>query len=167
MPVSEGLECSLIASNLWMGSRPPIGSALRRAGFRTLALCAMEWQPSADMYPDVEVLRVILNDAELGREDARAACSIASRLYERVRQGHKVLITCSQGRNRSGLVTALTLAGLTGCTGAKAIQAVRDRRRSPFGPALTNDHYVRALLRVEGRKDPTVSTIGRRIQARV
>jgi hypothetical protein len=167
MPLSEGLEASFIAPNVWMGSRPPIGGAVARAGFRVLALCAMEWQPPADCYPDVEVLRIALNDAELGREDARAACRVAARLYERVRQGQKVLITCSQGRNRSGLITAMTLAGLTGCSGEKAIRAVRGRRNSPFGPALTNDHYVTALMRVRSPAQPSISTIGRRIQARV
>ena len=52
--------------------------------------------------------------------------------------GGAVLCYCSAGRNRSGLMNALLLCELTGCSGADAVDTVRSRRKN----ALANQHFV-------------------------
>ena len=137
-----------IAPGLWMGSKPLPGATLRSRGFDIVTLCALEHQPSAEWFPGVQVARIYLDDAELSGADALQASSLAAQLAKEIKRGARVLVTCRQGRNRSGLVAALALAHLTGCSGIEAVTAVTQRRRSPYGPALTNDHYVRALCEI-------------------
>lgn len=131
-----------------MGSAPPHGDALRRHGFHILVLCALEYQPEAAAFPGVDVARIHLDDAELHGPDFERALHLSTRLSRALRVGKKILVTCAQGRNRSGLVTALTLADASGCGGRVATHVVKQRRRAPFGQALSNDHYVAALKRV-------------------
>lgn len=141
---SPPIEASKIAPKLWMGSRPPPGPYAGRM-FDVLVLCAGEYQPMSEWYPGCEVLRIDLDDAELSAGHALAASHLGAQIAKRIRLQKRVLVTCNQGRNRSGLVTALALTHLTGSSGADAANAVRMRRQSPYGPALTNDHYLRAL----------------------
>lgn len=53
-----------------------------------------------------------------------------------------ILTVCYGGQNRSALMSGLILRKLTGCSGAEAIDAVRQGRRN----ALTNHHFC-AFLR--------------------
>jgi protein-tyrosine phosphatase len=59
---------------------------------------------------------------------------------DRLRNGGRVLTTCQQGRNRSGLVNAFTLINL-GWTADQAIQQIQERRPN----ALTNTHFIRSI----------------------
>ena len=142
------LDCHPIASGLFVGSAPPLGRVVARAGFQVLVLCASEHQPPAEAHPGVEVLRIGLEDdgSPMMRWHVREAFALADAVARRVRAGRACLVTCQQGRNRSGLVAALALARLTGAPGALAAEAVRARRLSPFGQALTNREFV-GLLR--------------------
>lgn len=153
------IECSIIAPGLWMGSRPPPGRALVRAGFHVLALTACEHQ-QPELYPGVEVLCIDLDDdgKPLPSKHVEEAFVLADRLARRARAGLAVLVTCMQGRNRSGLVTALTLARMTGASGSEAMRAVQERRRSPFGGALQNPQFNRLLRLVPSKPSPGVVT---------
>lgn len=53
---------------------------------------------------------------------------LAGALVEAVRAGRRVLVHCTYGRNRSGLVTSLVVRGLLGVDGATATGLVRERR---------------------------------------
>lgn len=55
--------------------------------------------------------------------------------------GWPVLIHCQEGRNRSGLLAALVVRTVTGCTGAEAVARVRAAR--PM--CLANETFARAL----------------------
>jgi hypothetical protein len=142
-----GIDANEIAPGLWMGSAPPRGRALSRAGFYVLTLTAIEHQPSAEHFPGVLVARAALIDdgTAITSSQWEEVLSLSGHLARATRHGKCVLVTCAQGRNRSGLVTALTLARMTGCDGRAATRVVQERRRSPFGPALTNIEYCKAL----------------------
>lgn len=67
-----------------------------------------------------------------------------------VRSGHKVLVHCTEGVNRSGIVAARALMEM-GSTAAEAIELVRiGRGLSHYGtPALSNHAFVEWLLAEE------------------
>jgi hypothetical protein len=161
------VEANEIAPRLWMGSRPEPGPKLRACGVDILVLCAMEYQPQPEWYPGVDVQRIHLDDAELPGREALEAFQLASHLAKELKRGRCVLVTCQQGRNRSGLITALALTQFTGCSGIEAAHAVRARRLSPFGPALSNHHYVEALSTVAPARIRGVMTETARRNARL
>lgn len=142
-----------IVPGLWMGSKPTPGASLRSRGFDILVLCAVEHQPSAEWFPGVEIARIHLDDAELPGAHALQASALGGQLAREIKRGARVLVTCRQGRNRSGLVTALALTHLTGCSGIDAVLRVQRKREAPFGPTLSNDHYVRALCEIPRHRD--------------
>jgi len=125
---------------------------VRRAGFDMLILCAMEYQPPAAMYPDVEVVHAPNDDPD--REPTRAELDIAraaaGRAARWILRGKSVLVTCQQGRNRSGLVSAFALHYMTGIAGDVAGLCVRARRKN----ALTNKWFWRELAKLPGVGGP-------------
>jgi hypothetical protein len=141
------IDASFICDGLWVGSAPPTGHTLASTGFSVLALCAEEHQPPHEAFPGMYVVRVPLIDDGSPLTHAQIARSIAASeaLTTALRRHKGVLVTCMQGRNRSGFVAALTFARMTGCDGRTATRVVQQRRRSPFGPALTNREYNKAL----------------------
>jgi len=142
------LDAHQIAPKLWMGAAPPLGLLLASHGFDILVLCAKEYQPPTEWFPGVEVARVHLSDngrTPFSAQDAFSAFQVASQLAKCIKFGRRALVTCWEGRNRSGLVTALTLTQLTGCSGVEACCAVRARRIARKGPALVNQEFVDAL----------------------
>jgi hypothetical protein len=163
------IEASEICPGLWVGSFPEEGWTLSDAGFSTLALCACDHQPPTELFPGLEVARIDLVDdgSPMASNHFIEAVELARALASRIRRGRAVLCTCRHGRNRSGLVAALTLVALTGCSGRDAARAVKRRRRSPYGPALTNAPFVRTLSAIPGRAPRTAVTAGLRQQARV
>lgn len=139
--VAWRIDATRIGPKLHQGSEPPQGSTLRRAGFDVVVLCAMEIQPPSSAFVGVEVLHYGIDDgpvtAELWSRAKRAARAVA----HRIRKGKRVLVTCAQGRNRSGLVVALALRELTGRSGHRIVAHVRSLRTN----ALANPYFVRAL----------------------
>ncbi len=141
-------EATLVAPRLWQGSRPLCGSALDRIGFDVVVLSAMEHQLSASCLRGVKVILAALDDSgppptasEIA--EANEAAQLTARYYV---QGDRVLITCWQGRNRSGLITALVLREAFGMSGKRAIEIVKAARPT----ALENGHfyeYIAALPR--------------------
>ncbi len=76
--------------------------------------------------------------------------SLAEFALQMMREGHKVLVRCQAGHNRSGLVTARVLIA-DGWSPTDAVSKVRDAR----GPlALTNRAFVDWLLN-EGEQTPS------------
>lgn len=120
---------------LAIGSAPPAC----QLPFDVLVLCAREYQPSANGFPGTRVVRVPFSDNYIHipvseRETAARGA--------RVRRGETVLVTCRQGRNRSGLVTACAMVDL-GYSPREAIRMVRAAR----GPdALSNPYFVSLIL---------------------
>jgi hypothetical protein len=135
-----------IHPGLWQGQWPPPGPWLARRGFSTVVLCAFEYQPphvvpphvammpgmrDTNPWPGVEVVYAP-NDDDFDhappRETVRLAIKAARVVAARLAEGRKVLVTCWQGKNRSGLVSALGLHFHLGISGADATRIVQTRR---------------------------------------
>lgn len=150
-----GIDADRIMAGVYQGSRPPVGDAVRGAGFSTLVLAAEEFQPPGRLFPGVQVVHAPIGDDPEGvpRDHwARVARAVDQCLGTLLR-GRRVLITCNMGLNRSGLISALTIAAFTGMSGSAAARLVQRRRRSRGGlSALCNDAFVRSLDRVPERR---------------
>jgi protein-tyrosine phosphatase len=107
-------------------------------GFDAVVLCAMEYQPK--MTYGIEVIRAPMIDDKINDHTIEIAAAAAARVAELLEQNKKVLVTCIEGRNRSGLVAAMALIN-EGMDGKEAISLVRKRRRSSK-PPLANPYFV-------------------------
>ena len=132
-----------IGPGLYMGRRPLPDHKLGLV-FDAVVLTAYEYQPKAGEYGRALVLHVPLDDMT-GKPPSSHEQSLASEAGRAVagwiRDGKRVLVTCRQGRNRSGWVTGLALIEL-GVPVQKAIDRIRDARGDD---ALSNPHFVDAL----------------------
>lgn len=139
-----------IAPRLWMGAHPPHGQALRQAGFSTLILCAKELQEPPAFWPGIAVLGAPLDDSGMPMLPIEkvTALSAARCAAESLHADHRVLVTCAQGRNRSGLVAALALHMLYGMSGDDCRAWIK-RQRDPMLPhgreALANTYFTQFL----------------------
>jgi protein-tyrosine phosphatase len=130
------MSYSYLTSNglLAQGSAPPQGV---RLPFDVIVLSAMEYQPDL---PGYHVIKMPLDDGpppdKLTRMRIRRT---ARQIADHVRLGHRVLVTCWQGRNRSGVLAGLALVDL-GMPPAHAVYRIRTRRNG-----LTNPHF-RAMV---------------------
>lgn len=130
---------------LWQGGRRDIWTAVAQ-GIAVVVLLADELQP--DSLPGSPlILRGRLRDVgsmeacELAGTKATAD-SLAVTVAGLVSRKSKVLVSCSHGYNRSGLVSALTLVKL-GLTPETAIAQVKKARHEYY--ALTNELFVRIV----------------------
>lgn len=142
-PILEGL--------LYQGSAPPLGQAveMRRKGFSALVLCAREYQPEGFEHVGLLVFRVPMDDVlDPPAGDVKRAATVAKNVAHLALAGHRVLVTCAAGRNRSGLVTALALREMSGESGAKCAALVRRKRQG----ALTNPSFLKMLARLPAKK---------------
>jgi protein-tyrosine phosphatase len=131
---------------LWQGSVPPEGAAVRRAGFHVLVLCAEEHQPHPSTFDGITVVHAPNDDCHAPtREQLAIALRAAREVVRHVRAGRNVLVTCQMGWNRSGLVSALAVRDLLRCSGAKAVERVRKKRRN----ALGNRAFARIVTALE------------------
>lgn len=136
----RGMDVDQIASRLYIGAHilPVLyGHHLRLLGFGLHVLCAKELQPASY---GTNVLRVLMDDVDRTTaydeflKAQRAAVEIAAFLKA---DTGRVLITCHQGINRSGLVMALVLRQ-QGLSPQEAIEAVQKGRPG----ALRNRAFV-------------------------
>jgi Dual specificity phosphatase, catalytic domain len=88
-----------------------------------------------------------LADARL--PDPTDLTQIIDVIIRRIGAGHRVLVCCSQGLNRSGLLSAAVIQAARGGTGAEALEYLEERRTRPMSnPAFID--YVRSLPVSEG-----------------
>jgi len=157
-----GFRAQEIHPGLWQGSWPLPGQWLNARGFSTLVLCAEEYQPphvfpkhlgalgiirAANPWPGVEVIYAQNDDDVVNpppRETLRLAIRAARIVADRLAQNKKVLTTCWEGRNRSGLVSAMGLVFFLGIPGEQAAKIVQLRRRN----GLRNPVFVDLLSRL-------------------
>lgn len=135
-----------VVRNVWQGDAPPAGMHPKR--WRHLYLCADEYQPPASLYPGMRVHRCPLDDSLMGlsRKDLDRAIRCGLEAARHASSGEPVLVTCAQGRNRSGLVSAVAVRAITGLSSREAIMLVR-RARGPH--ALSNPAFVRYLEQLD------------------
>lgn len=135
------LDVTRIAPKLWIGSAPPIGKLLREFGFDVVVLCAREYQPSERSFSGVRVIRAPFEDGKVTPVIEATAREAARHVVSAINRGQRVLVTCAQGRNRSGLVVARALEKLSGAPAHLIIDHVK--RLRPY--ALTNQSFVQNL----------------------
>lgn len=132
-----------ILDRLYQGGMPPPGEGLKKAGIDVLVLCAREHQDAAAY----EGLTVILAPGDDDRRPHRLARFVdgwkqAGHLVaEHVKAGRTVLVTCMQGLNRSGIVTAFAMRELTGATGREIVEHIQHHRPS----ALFNETFAKYI----------------------
>jgi hypothetical protein len=127
-----------------------IDAALRSrgSGWGVIVLAAQERQPDRRIFaPWTRVVYAPIDDAILTPREAYTAEIASAIVADALRAGQSVMSTCAQGRNRSGLVSALALTKLHGWSGARATDHVRAARPG----ALTNPSFLRYLETVSGQ----------------
>lgn len=137
------IDATKILPGLYIGGEPLHGYSLRRVGFDTLVCCAIELQKSqsAERFPGVEVLYCPMDDANLTSDGLKHATVTARLVSTRVRHEKRVLVTCQQGRNRSGLVVSLAVHLLTGWAGERCVDWIQRQRKN----SLMNPSFMKVL----------------------
>jgi protein-tyrosine phosphatase len=124
---------------LAIGSKPPTNQPLN---FNALVLCAQEYQPSGNHFPKVMIIRAPFEDTvPISKEEIETAYRAGLTTAQLIRDRRRVLVTCNQGRNRSGLVTGFALMDL----GVRAEDAIVRIRKARGDDALSNDYFVKLL----------------------
>lgn len=136
----------MIVPGLAQGGCPSVGPWVRAYGFDTLVLAAEEYQPSAESFPGVRVVHVPLDDAVPTERDKRAISAAGHFVAVEVSRGHRVLVTCQAGRNRSGIIVAVALRHLYRAPYGDIVGRIRHKR---MPTALSNRHFELALRRGE------------------
>lgn len=141
------LDATRLAPKLWIGSKPPQGDILAKAGFDVLVLCAEEYQPRLASFPGLNtVVHAPFDDDVVDEHTADTAVTAAMDVHDHLLDHERVLVTCMMGRNRSGLVCAIALHLLTGCDPRDAaIHVKRQRVGLDGGEALSNPHFIEFL----------------------
>lgn len=141
-----GIDADRVAPRLYQGSKPPMGPAVKFAGFDALVLCAEEYQPTAEAFPGVRVHHVPLDDhlRPLSEREWKSIIGAAGFAAHHARRGRRVLVTCQMGLNRSGIVSATALMMLAGIGAREAIFLVKSNRAG----SLSNSSFVEQLSRL-------------------
>lgn len=116
--------------------------------FDVVVLCAEEHQPRWRVPPGKKLYHLPLDDdgynqvpLDVGRIVIQAAHAAGTHHVA----GHPVVTTCHQGRNRSGIVTALILMLHYNMQPREAIRLVQSRRKND---ALANPMFTQFLYNV-------------------
>jgi len=153
------LEANHVVGNLWQGSRPPVGDYRMFESFDIVVLCAQEYQPSARELRVSHVIHIPFDDSyDVSVRQLTDILRKTIRVRAALDLGKKVLVTCQAGLNRSGLVSAWSL--MRPATHIRRVEVrtpccvplpntLRMIRRARGQHALSNDHFVRALLDTE------------------
>jgi protein-tyrosine phosphatase len=92
------------------------------------------WDPDPDLanYNGIVYFHQSMPDGKTWEREEleRLAVQVTARIVATKRAA---LVQCYGGRNRSGLLAALIVRELTGCSGAEAYQRIRDTRAGALG----------------------------------
>jgi len=142
--VAKKLDFNWIVPGLAQGSYPePPGSAF--AHFDVVVFAAEELQPKIKAPAGCYLFKLPMDD-DIYRPVPAAAGQVlhqtASVLASYLAGGSRVLTTCAQGRNRSGILTALTMMYCFRMPARDVIQIIQRKRKH----ALTNTMFTQWLL---------------------
>ena len=140
--ILPGLWMGGTADDEWIDSPAPLHPVSDTSGF-TAVVTLFAW--ARPMGWNVEELRFGFADGDPRLTDMGRVRLAAEWALARWQEGHRVLIRCQAGLNRSGLVTALVLMS-AGYTARQAITLLRERRSAV---ALCNAHFVDWLVSIE------------------
>ena len=141
----EGVEPaaapSAILPGLWHGGCPVDFDWVRGTGIDAVVdLADADAYPPADDIDGLTYLKCPLVDAD-DVPDPGLTLRLAHLVAGLVRDGRQVLVHCTFGRNRSGLLVSLVVRDLLGTTGAQALAHVQRRRDG----VVNNESFARWL----------------------
>lgn len=134
MPLIEILE-----GRLWQSDTDAaIFAKLRERGLTPAMVIDLQEfrQPDLPLDTTITYLRWPIEDGPVPDVGMILALERAACAY--IEHGGRVVTMCAQGRNRSGLLSALIVARLHGCSGSEAVRIVR----SKVPEALSNAAFV-------------------------
>ena len=139
LPARYPLDITHMAPKLYQGSYPRVPIA--PVGFKVLVLCAVELQ-QRPAEPELLTLHCPLTDTgeRMSEQEWALTIRVSGKVARHVADGQRTLVSCAQGRNRSGLITALVLYRLTDMNGLRQprpkAQVSRFGERRVCAPAL-------------------------------
>src|SRR3954447_26258892 len=118
----------LVPGRLWHGGCPVDFDWVRATGIDVVVdLADADAHPPAGATAELTYLKCPLVDHETVPEPT-LTLGLAALVARLVREGHRALVHCTFGRNRSGLMATLVVRELLGLSGADALAHVRARR---------------------------------------
>lgn len=140
----------ILPGRLAQGSYPGSGASVFR-NWDVVVYCAEELQPKFPV-PKNKAAYYFPIDDDIYRpvppEVSQLGWKLAGTLTDHLRSGHRVLVTCAMGANRSGLITGMTLMRMNGMAGGSAVEIIKRNRRSGEQEALSNpmfEHHLRFM----------------------
>jgi hypothetical protein len=119
----------LVPGRLWHGGCPVDFDWVRTTGIDVvLDVADADAHPPADAIEGLTYLKCPLVDGGTV-PDPTLTLGLAALVARLVDDGHRALVHCTFGRNRSGLMATLVVRELLGLSGADALAHVRSRRR--------------------------------------
>lgn len=144
----------IIPNRIAQGGYPGASPSLFQT-FDVVVYMAMEAQPKMRLPPGKIALYGPIDDdiyRPLPREVGAELHKIAAECARQAAWGKKVLITCMQGKNRSGLITALTLLKMyPAWTPEQAITIIRRNRRLRDGSQALGNTMFEMYIMAHGR----------------
>jgi len=138
-----------IRRGLYMGSKRALSPEFPL--FSVYVSMAREIRPPKSVLDRFESMWVKMDDVDWDfrndPETIQALLDVSETLAQLVKQGHKVLIVCNMGMNRSGLMTAMVLMQL-GWPLNKALKKIKQRHRCTLG----NSSFIEFLRYLESTR---------------
>lgn len=133
---------------LFQAGKSEIPGILAKNNISILILAAEEYQPR-DFIEVVKYYIPLDDNDRMTLEEFKDIKRIAFLAALSIHNGGEVLSTCHQGRNRSGIISALILKYLTKCKGPQVIKHIKSQRRN----ALTNNFFNELIILDDYRKN--------------
>ena len=119
----------MLPGRLWHGGCPVDFDWVHRTGIRAvLDFADADAHPPAGATDDLLYLKAPLVDAD-DVPDPEFTTRLAGLAAGLIAQGYPVLVHCTFGRNRSGLIVSLVVREVLAISGAQALEHVQSRRR--------------------------------------
>ena len=129
-----------VLPGLWQSGLPDDWPQLRGLVDAVVDLADAGPGPTADDLGDLTYLKAPLEDGE-DLPDEVLLSHLTSLVADLVREGRRVLVHCTFGKNRSGLLMTLIVRELLGCDGPTALARVRAVRER----AVNNERFAEWL----------------------
>ena len=127
-----------VLPGLWQSGLPEDWAVLRDRVDAVVDVADAGTGPSEDDLGGLTYVKAPLQDGE-ELPDPVVLHHLAGLVADLVRDGRRVLVHCTFGKNRSGLLMALVVRELLGCDGRTALRRVRAVRHR----AVNNERFAR------------------------
>jgi protein-tyrosine phosphatase len=118
----------MLPDRLWHGGLPVDYAWVREHGIDTVVdLADADSFPPSDQVDGLTYLKCPLVEGD-ELPDPGLTTRLSDLVAGLAEDGHRVLVHCTFGRNRSGLLVSLVVRRLLGLTGEEAVRHVQERR---------------------------------------